>query len=77
MSECVKTSILLTIVGLRWWTVMFISLLNKINIGTDVYFYRPLVMKHASQSSVEDRIKRNVYNIQRTHAALDTNFARH
>jgi len=33
--------------------------------------------QHASESSVEDRIKRNVYNIQRTSAQLDKNFARH
>jgi len=39
--------------------------------------YRPLMAQHASESSVEDRIKRNIYNIQRTSAQLDRNFARH
>jgi len=32
--------------------------------------------QHASDSSVEDRIKRNIYNIQRTSAQLDDNFTR-
>lgn len=40
-------------------------------------FVQPMMAQHASESSVEDRIKRNIYNIQRTSAQLDRNFARH
>lgn len=39
-------------------------------------FVQPMMVQHASESSVEDRIKRNVYNVQRTSAQLDQNFAR-
>ncbi|PIK47520.1 putative pre-mRNA-splicing factor CWC25-like isoform X1 [Apostichopus japonicus] len=37
-------------------------------------FFNPL--KVSSQSTVEDRIKRNIHNIQRTKADLDKNFAK-
>ena len=33
-------------------------------------------MKLPTDSSVEDRIKSNIHNIQRTKAALDKNFAK-
>jgi len=42
----------------------------------NVFMYRPMMVQHASESSVEDRIKRNIYNIQRTSSQLDKNFAR-
>jgi len=42
-----------------------------------MFLFRPMMAQHASESSVEDRIKRNIYSIQRTPADLDKNFARH
>jgi len=42
----------------------------------DVFACRPMMAQHASESSVEDRIKRNIYSIQRTSSQLDKNFAR-
>jgi hypothetical protein len=39
-------------------------------------FVKPLMVKHAAESSVEDRIKRNLYNIQRTNSDLDKNFTK-
>lgn len=39
-------------------------------------FYLSRPMKLPENSSVEDRIHRNIYNIQRTKAALDKNFAK-
>ena len=38
---------------------------------------RPMMIQHASESSVEDRIKRNIHKLQRTNAALDKNFSKH
>ncbi|KAK2178958.1 hypothetical protein NP493_521g00011 [Ridgeia piscesae] len=40
-------------------------------------FLNPLLMEHAAQSSIADRIKRNIYSIQRTPADLDKNFTKH
>lgn len=45
--------------------------------GSSADFLNPLLTKHAEASSVEDRLKRNKYNIQRTKAALDKNFTKH
>ncbi|KAK7483796.1 hypothetical protein BaRGS_00025012 [Batillaria attramentaria] len=39
-------------------------------------FLSSMMAEHASSSSVEDRLKRNKYNIQRTRAALDKNFTK-
>lgn len=50
--------------------------LRKRQSQTSSSFVNSLMIKHASQSSVEERIKRNVYNIQRTNADLDKNFAK-
>lgn len=40
------------------------------------HFIKPMLMKHTEKSSVEDRIKRNVYNIQRTASDLDKDFTK-
>ncbi|ELT93488.1 hypothetical protein CAPTEDRAFT_158662 [Capitella teleta] len=40
-------------------------------------FVKPMMMEHAENTSVEDRIKRNIYNIQRTNAALEKKFTQH
>lgn len=40
----------------------------------DPDFISSMVVDHVSSSTVEDRLKRNKYNIQRTRAALDKNF---
>ncbi|XP_071101104.1 pre-mRNA-splicing factor CWC25 homolog [Haliotis cracherodii] len=45
--------------------------------GSSADFINPLMAQHASSSTVEDRLKRNKYNIQRTKAALDKNFTKH
>jgi hypothetical protein len=50
--------------------------LRKRQSQTSSSFVNSLMIKHANQSSVEERIKRNVYNIQRTNADLDKNFAK-
>lgn len=39
-------------------------------------FIKPMILSHTEKSSVEDRIKRNKYNIQRTTADLDKNFTK-
>jgi len=39
-------------------------------------FVQPLMVQHAAELTVEARIKRNKYNIQRTAADLDKNFAK-
>lgn len=39
-------------------------------------FLKPLMMKHADSSSVEDRLKRNIYKIQRTSADMEKSFKR-
>jgi hypothetical protein len=56
----------------------FISKANGVFYCTDLNFAsRPMMMQHAESSSVEDRLKRNRYNIQRTTAALDKKFTQH
>ncbi|KAL8587719.1 hypothetical protein ACOMHN_020937 [Nucella lapillus] len=43
----------------------------------DAGFLSSMMSNHASNSTVEDRLKRNKYNIQRTNAALDKKFTHH
>jgi len=38
--------------------------------------FRPMILNHTEKSSVEERIKRNIYKIQRTTADLDKNFTK-
>ncbi|XP_074642916.1 uncharacterized protein LOC141900084 [Tubulanus polymorphus] len=44
--------------------------------GVKEDFVNPMLANHVTMSSVENRIKRNIYNIQRTNAELEKNFAR-
>lgn len=39
-------------------------------------FIKPMILNHTEKSSVEERIKRNIYKIQRTTADLDKNFTK-
>ncbi|XP_013401604.1 pre-mRNA-splicing factor CWC25 homolog isoform X2 [Lingula anatina] len=49
---------------------------TRIKHGDGDNFLNPMMTKHAEQSSVEDRLKRNRYNIQRTRADLDKDFTK-
>lgn len=42
--------------------------------GSSSDFLNPMMSRHAAQSSVEERIRRNKYNIQRTKMQLNRNF---
>lgn len=42
--------------------------------GSSSDFLNPMMAKHAAMSSVEERLKRNKYNIQRTKMQLNSNF---
>ncbi|XP_029640254.1 pre-mRNA-splicing factor CWC25 homolog [Octopus sinensis] len=44
--------------------------------GSSSDFLNPMMSQHASQSSVEERIRRNKYNIQRTKSQLNANFTK-
>ncbi|GAB1600300.1 pre-mRNA-splicing factor CWC25 homolog [Argonauta hians] len=44
--------------------------------GSSSDFLNPMMSEHASQSSVEERIRRNKYNIQRTKLQLNANFTK-
>lgn len=44
--------------------------------GKEASFLKPIMADHAAQSSVEDRLKRNRYHIQRTKVQIDKNFTK-
>ena len=41
------------------------------NKNVNIVFFSPMMSLHAEKSSVEDRLKRNRYNVLRTNADMD------